>query len=36
LLQLEEFLNLPDLFVFVEEKIGIGIWRIDAAGQMQW
>jgi len=36
LLQLEEFLNLPDIFVFVEEKIGIGVWRIDAAGQMQW
>jgi PAS domain-containing protein len=35
-LQLEQFLNLPDLFVFIEEKIGIGIWRIDAAGQMQW
>lgn len=36
LLQLEEFLNLSDILVFVEEKIGAGVWRCDAMGQMAW
>lgn len=36
MLQLEEFLDLTDIFVFVEEKIGVGVWRLGATGQMQW
>jgi len=36
LLQLEAYLGLPDVLRLIEEKLGAGIWRCDAAGQMQW
>ena len=36
MLQLEAYLGLPDVLRLIEEKLGAGIWRCDAAGQMQW
>ena len=36
LLQLEAYLGLPDVLRLIEEKLGAGVWRCDAAGQMQW
>lgn len=36
MLQLQEFLTPSDIVRFIEEKLGIGLWRCDAAGQMQW
>jgi PAS domain S-box-containing protein len=36
LLQLEGLLGPSEVFRFVEEKLGAGIWLCDAAGQMQW
>ncbi|WP_247380444.1 MULTISPECIES: PAS domain-containing protein [unclassified Bradyrhizobium] len=34
--QFEGHLVPSDMLRFVEEKLGAGIWRYDAAGQMQW
>jgi PAS domain S-box-containing protein len=36
LLQLDEHIGLSDILRFVEEKLGVGVWRCDTAGQMQW
>ncbi|MGQ0686739.1 PAS domain-containing protein [Bradyrhizobium sp.] len=36
LLQLEGLLGPSEVFRFVEEKLGTGVWLCDAAGQMQW
>jgi PAS domain S-box-containing protein len=36
LLQLEAYLGLSDVLYLVEEKLGAGVWRSDAAGRMQW
>ncbi|MGY4282656.1 PAS domain S-box-containing protein [Bradyrhizobium sp. LM2.7] len=36
LLQLEAHLGLSDVLRLIEEKLGAGVWRCDAAGQMQW
>jgi PAS domain S-box-containing protein len=36
LLQFEGHLSASDIFRFIEEKLGVAIWRCDAAGQMQW
>lgn len=36
LLQLEAHLGISDVLRLIEEKLGAGVWRCDAAGQMQW
>lgn len=36
LLQLEGLVGPSEVFRFVEEKLGIGVWLCDAGGQMQW
>ncbi|MHC4050447.1 PAS domain-containing protein [Bradyrhizobium sp. 25ACV] len=36
LLQLEAHLGLSDVLRLMEEKLGAGVWRCDAAGRMQW
>jgi PAS domain S-box-containing protein len=36
LLQLEGLLGPSEVFRFVEEKLGTGVWLCDAASQMQW
>ena len=36
LLQLEAYLGLPEVLRLIEEKLGAGVWRCDAGGQMQW
>ena len=35
-MQFEGHLVLSDVLRFIEEKLGVGIWRCDAAGEMQW
>lgn len=36
MLQLEAYLGLSDVLRLIEDKLGAGVWRCDAAGQMQW
>ncbi len=36
MLQFEGHLSPSDIFRFIEEKLGVAIWRCDAAGRMQW
>jgi PAS domain S-box-containing protein len=36
LLQLEAYIGLPDVLRLIEERVGAGVWRFDAVGQMQW
>jgi PAS domain S-box-containing protein len=36
LLHLEKYLDPSDILRFFEEKTGIGVWRCDAEGRMQW
>ncbi|WP_249140577.1 MULTISPECIES: PAS domain-containing protein [Bradyrhizobium] len=33
---MEEYLGLSDILRLIEEKLGVGVWRCDAAGRMQW